>query len=66
VATDMGMAARMSAVVQGVGYCVAALAPSVVGFVHGSTHSWTPPLLLLLGSVLAFMVCTTLAVRKVR
>lgn len=65
VAVDMGMAARMSAVVQGVGYCVAALAPSAVGLVHSSTGSWTPPLLLLLGSVLAFAVCTTLAVRQV-
>jgi CP family cyanate transporter-like MFS transporter len=55
----------MSAVVQGVGYCFAALAPTVVGYVHSVSGTWSVPLLLILGSVLAFVISTTLSVRKV-
>jgi CP family cyanate transporter-like MFS transporter len=55
----------MSAVVQGVGYGVAALAPTVVGYVHSASGTWSAPLLVILGSVLAFITATTLSVRKV-
>jgi CP family cyanate transporter-like MFS transporter len=55
----------MSATVQGLGYCLAAVAPPLVGFVHDSSGSWTPALLVILVSVLAFFVSTTLSVRKV-
>ena len=55
----------MSATVQGVGYCFAAVAPPLVGFVHDASGSWTAPLLLVLVSVLTFFAATTLSVRKV-
>ena len=64
VAPDMATAGRMSALVQGVGYFFAAIAPSAVGFVHEQAGNWTPPLLVILGSVLAFSFCTTLSVRS--
>ncbi len=64
VAPDMATAGRMSALVQGVGYLFAALAPSAIGFVHERAGNWTPPLLVILGSVLAFSICTTLSVRQ--
>jgi CP family cyanate transporter-like MFS transporter len=65
LARDQASAGRMSAIVQGVGYCFAALAPTVLGYVHGVTGSWTVPLLLILGSVTAFFLGTTLSVRRV-
>jgi MFS transporter, CP family, cyanate transporter len=65
LARDQASAGRMSAIVQGVGYCFAALAPTVLGYVHGLTGSWTVPLLLILGSVMAFFLGTTLSVRLV-
>jgi MFS transporter, CP family, cyanate transporter len=64
VAPDMATAGRMSASVQGVGYFFAAVAPSAVGVVHEQAGTWTPPLLVILGSVLAFGICTTLSVRS--
>lgn len=64
-ARDQASAGKMSAVVQGVGYCFAALAPTIIGYMHGITGGWTVPLLVILGSVLAFCVCTTLSVRWV-
>ncbi|WP_284979445.1 MFS transporter [Arthrobacter sp. fls2-241-R2A-200] len=62
-ARDQASAGKMSAVVQGVGYCFAALAPTVVGYVHSVSGGWTVPLLVILFSVIAFCVCTTLSVR---
>ena len=63
IAPDQATAGRMSAWVQGLGYSVAATAPTVVGSVHDATGSWTPPLLVVLGSVLAFSAGTLVAVR---
>lgn len=63
LAQDQASAGRMSAIVQGVGYCFAAVAPPLVGFVHDAADSWTPALLLVLASVLTFFLCTTHAVR---
>ena len=65
LARDQASAGRMSATVQGLGYCLAAVAPPLVGFVHDSSGSWTQALLVILASVLAFFVSTTLSVRKV-
>jgi CP family cyanate transporter-like MFS transporter len=65
LARDQASAGRMSATVQGVGYCFAAVAPPLVGFVHDAADSWTPALLVILASVLTFFLCTTLAVRLV-
>lgn len=65
LARDQISAGRMSATVQGVGYCFAAVAPPLLGFVHNASQSWTPPLLMVLASVLVFFLCTTLSVRLV-
>lgn len=65
LARDQVSAGRMSATVQGVGYCFAAVAPPLLGFVHNASQSWTPPLLMVLASVLVFFLCTTLSVRLV-
>ena len=65
LARDQASAGRMSATVQGLGYCLAAVAPPLVGFVHDTSGSWTPALLVILASVLTFFASTTLSVRKV-
>jgi CP family cyanate transporter-like MFS transporter len=65
LARDQASAGKMSATVQGLGYALAAVAPPLVGFVHDASGSWTPALLVILASVLAFCVGTTLSVRKV-
>lgn len=65
LARDQASAGRMSAIVQGVGYSVGAAAPTLLGYVHGLSGSWTNPMLLILGSVTAFFLGTTLSVRKV-
>lgn len=65
LARDQASAGRMSAIVQGVGYCFAAAAPTAVGYVNSISEGWTMPLLVILGSVLAFILGTTLSVRKV-
>lgn len=65
LARDQASAGRMSAVVQGVGYCFAAAAPTAVGYVNSVSGGWTMPLLVILGSVLAFILGTTLSVRTV-
>ncbi|WP_425441617.1 CynX/NimT family MFS transporter [Sinomonas mesophila] len=63
IAPDQASAGRMSAWVQGLGYSAAATAPTLVGLVHDASRSWTPPLLVILGSVLAFSVGTLVAVQ---
>ena len=65
LARDQASAGRMSATVQGVGYCFAAVAPPLVGFIHDVTESWTPALLVILASVLTFFAGTALSVRRV-
>jgi CP family cyanate transporter-like MFS transporter len=42
---------RLSAMVQGGGYVLAALGPLVLGAVHEATDGWTVPLLVILGAV---------------
>lgn len=63
IAHDQASAGRMSAIVQGLGYAVGAVAPTLVGSVHAATGSWTPPLLVVLFSVVAFFAGTVLALR---
>jgi CP family cyanate transporter-like MFS transporter len=65
LARDQASAGRMSATVQGVGYCFAAVAPPLLGFIHDASQSWTPALLVILASVLTFFLSTTLSVRQV-
>jgi MFS transporter, CP family, cyanate transporter len=52
---------RISALVQGGGYLVAATAPAVLGAVHEATAGWTGPLLIVLATVTVFGVATTAA-----
>lgn len=64
LARSNAMAGRISAIVQGTGYSFGALAPSVIGLVHGQSGSWPAALLTVLAAVVAFMLCTTLGVRS--
>ncbi|MGD9531275.1 CynX/NimT family MFS transporter [Pseudonocardia sp.] len=55
-ARDLDENRRMSALVQGGGYTVAATGPLVVGAVHEATGGWTAPLLVVLAAVLVLLV----------
>ena len=50
---------RMSALVQGGGYAVAATGPLVIGAVHDASGGWTAPLLVILGAVVLMAVAGT-------
>lgn len=65
LARDQASAGRMSAVVQGAGYCFGAAAPTLLGYVHGVSGSWTGPLLIILASAAAFTLGTALSLRHV-
>ncbi|MET4095460.1 MFS transporter [Arthrobacter sp. UYCu712] len=65
LARDQTSAARMSAVVQGTGYSFGAVAPTLLGYVHGVSGAWTGPLLMILCSVVAFILGTALSLRRV-
>lgn len=65
LARDQASAGRMSAVVQGAGYCFGAVAPTLLGYVHGASGSWTSPLLMVLCSVAVFILGTGLSLRHV-
>ncbi len=51
LARDLTESRRISAVVQGGGYLVAATGPTVVGAVHDATGTWTAPLLIVVAAV---------------
>ncbi|WP_445156115.1 MFS transporter [Arthrobacter sp. Hor0625] len=65
LARDQASAGRMSAVVQGAGYSFGAAAPTLLGYVHGLSGSWTGPLLMILGSVGLFIVGCALSLRHI-
>ncbi len=48
-AHDAHVAARLSAMSQGIGYVIAALGPLAVGAVHDATGGWSVPALVMLG-----------------
>ena len=50
---------RLSALVQGGGYAVAATGPLVIGAVHDASGGWTVPLLVILGAVVVMAVAGT-------
>lgn len=53
---NAGQAAELSGMAQSVGYLLAATGPTLFGFLHDVTDSWTIPLLILVGvSVLLFI-----------
>jgi CP family cyanate transporter-like MFS transporter len=53
---------RMSAMVQGGGYTVAATGPLVLGWLHDASGGWTVPLLVILGAVAVMAVAGAPAV----
>ncbi len=65
LARDQASAGRMSAVVQGAGYSFGAAAPTLLGYVHGVSDSWTGPLLMILGSVALFILGCSLSLRHI-
>jgi MFS transporter, CP family, cyanate transporter len=58
-ARDLADNRRISALVQGGGYVVAAAGPMVVGAVHEATGGWTAPLLVVLGAIVLLGVAGT-------
>jgi len=50
---------RLSAMVQGGGYAVAATGPLLIGAVHDASGGWTAPLLVILGAVTVMAVAGT-------
>lgn len=60
-ARNLAESRRMSALVQGGGYLVAATGPTVVGAVHDATGTWTGPLLVVAAAVAMFTIGGTLA-----
>jgi len=53
---NAGQAAELSGMAQSVGYLLAAIGPTLFGFIHDATNSWTIPLLMLIGaSILIFI-----------
>ncbi|AEG45217.1 MFS transporter [Isoptericola variabilis] len=63
---SVAAARRASAVVQTAGYAFAALAPTLVGALHGATHGWTVPLLAVTGLITAMTVALLTAARPPR
>jgi MFS transporter, CP family, cyanate transporter len=60
-ARDLVDSRRMSALVQGGGYVVAASGPAVVGAVHEAVGNWSAPLLVILIAIALFCVATTVS-----
>ncbi|PWJ61558.1 CP family cyanate transporter-like MFS transporter [Rathayibacter iranicus NCPPB 2253 = VKM Ac-1602] len=59
-------ASRLSATVQGIGYAVAATAPTVIGFAHDASGGWDVPLLTVLAATCSFLLFGALAARPSR
>ncbi|PPF16768.1 CynX/NimT family MFS transporter [Rathayibacter sp. AY1A7] len=59
-------ASRLSATVQGIGYAVAATAPTVIGFAHDASGGWEAPLLTVLAATCSFLLFGTLAAARQR
>jgi CP family cyanate transporter-like MFS transporter len=60
-ARDLTENRRMSALVQGGGYVVAASGPTVVGAVHAATGGWTGPLLVVLAAIALLGIAGTVS-----
>ena len=56
-------AARFSALVQGIGYALAATGPSLLGFAFDKTGSWNAPLYIILGAVVTLSAALYLTTR---
>jgi CP family cyanate transporter-like MFS transporter len=55
-AKDIHDSRRTSATIQGVGYCIGATGPFVVGAVHSLSNSWTVPMLVVAGVIVLMAV----------
>jgi CP family cyanate transporter-like MFS transporter len=61
-ALDVHDSRRMSAAVQGLGYCLGATGPFVVGFVHSATNGWLAPMLVVAAVVMLMATGGSLAI----
>jgi CP family cyanate transporter-like MFS transporter len=59
-------ARRLSAMVQGVGYALAAIAPTAVGAAYQASGGWTSPLVVIAGGIALFAVCGITATVRLR
>ncbi|KOP82686.1 CynX/NimT family MFS transporter [Cytobacillus solani] len=50
-------AAELSGMAQSVGYLLAAIGPTLFGYIHDATSSWTIPLLILVGASVLLLIC---------
>lgn len=57
---------RLSAMVQGVGYALAAAAPWLVGAAYESSGGWVSPLLVIAGAIVLFAACGIAATVRTR
>jgi CP family cyanate transporter-like MFS transporter len=57
---------RLSAMVQGVGYAIAAAAPWLVGAAYESSGGWTSPLLVIACAIMVFATCGIAATVRAR
>jgi CP family cyanate transporter-like MFS transporter len=57
---------RLSAMVQGVGYAIAAAAPWLVGSAYESSGGWVGPLLVIAAAILLFAACGIAATMRAR
>ena len=55
-AKDIHDSRRTSATIQGVGYCIGATGPFVVGAVHSLSNGWTAPMLVVAGVIVLMAV----------
>lgn len=55
-ASDSAHAAQLSTMAQGAGYMIAATAPFIMGGLHGLTHAWTAPILVLVAAVVPMLL----------
>jgi len=60
-ARDAAENRRMSALVQGGGYTVAATGPFVIGAVHEASGEWTAPLVVVLASIVVLCIAGLLS-----
>ncbi len=53
---NAGQAAELSGMAQSVGYLLAAIGPTLFGYLHDVTDSWTTPLLILVGASIFLLI----------
>ena len=61
-ATDVHDSRRMSATIQGIGYCLGATGPFVVGFAHSLSGDWVTPMLVVAAAVVIMALGASAAI----